>query len=81
MIGRGRAPHDSSGRGADNDVGYVVRNARTAQTARKSEQPGNEVFTAAAEHEGAVLAFSERRSSGNWHGRKSIDVDVRLRAA
>ncbi|HEX4828114.1 MAG TPA: hypothetical protein VFV12_07800 [Xanthobacteraceae bacterium] len=45
------------------------------------EQPGNEVFAASAEHEGAVLAYPERRRSGNWYGWISIDADVRLRVA
>jgi hypothetical protein len=45
------------------------------------EQPGNEVFAASAEHESAVLAGPERRSSGNRYRWISINAGVSLRVA
>jgi hypothetical protein len=80
MADRDHTPDDRSGRGTDDDIGQVVGYARTAQPASEPEQPGNEVFAAPAQHEGPVLAYSERRSSGNGYGWLSIDADVRLRA-
>src|SRR5262245_40181924 len=79
--GRGRAPDDRPGRSADDEIGRLVGYARAAEPVSEPEQPGNEVFAASAEHEGAVLADPERRSSGKWYGRMSIGAGVRLRVA
>jgi hypothetical protein len=79
--GRGRSPDDRSGRGADDDIGQLVGYARTAEPVSEPEQPGDELFAAPAEHEGAVLACRERRRSRNGYGWMSIAADVRLRVA
>jgi hypothetical protein len=51
VIGGNRTPDDRAGRGADDDLGEVVGHPRAAQAACEAEQPGDEEFAAAAEHE------------------------------
>ena len=79
MAAGDRAAHDRSGRGADDDVRHLIRHALGMQPMGKAEHPGREIFAAAAERQGAVLAPSERPVGRNREGHRQLVVEDDVR--
>ena len=81
VVGRERTSDDGFSRSADDNVRQLVGHACSVEAMSEADQPGNEILAAAAEHQSAILAFSERGIRGDWHGRPAAQHKVRLRVA